>query len=191
MRILILITLFIASTSALCQPIFVTDTSSAGIDSIFNRLKSAVAEVRQYHTDVTPLSKTYRTVVRKYAKDSSVYLFSDTMGRLLFKTIDKYNKSGFRSWQSIEVYSLTGQLYYREGWKWNYRRPGEKIEDDYIFIDAWMAEKRRFTYDSLGRISTENWWYAPIRLLEYRYTYSNSDTLVTTIRKDSIDLFWK
>lgn len=191
MRILILVTLFIVSTSALCQPIIVTDTSSASIDSMFNRLKSVVPEVRHYYADVAPLTKTYKTVVKKYAKDSTVFLFFDTLGRLLFKTINEYNEKGFRWWQSTEVYSLTGQLYYREGWKWNYKRPDEKIDDDYIFFDVLVYEKRRFTYDSLGRISTENWYYAPLGLREYRYTYSNSDTLVLTIRKDSIDLFWK
>jgi len=187
----ILTILLITSISSFCQKTIVKDSSSISIDSIYRKLSPTLTMVRQYYPDVLPPSSVFKTVVMKYTGDSIIFLFSDTSKTLLFKTIDKYDKSGCRWWQTIEIFSLTGQLYYREGWKWSCGNSSDKkMDPDIKYFDALLYEKERFSYDDNGRVKSRKWWYAPIGLREYNYTYKNDIQEAEVIIRESTQ-FWE
>jgi hypothetical protein len=189
MKPAILTVILLISISSYCQETISIDSSSVSIDSIFSKLNPILSKVREHYFDVPDPSYPFKTLVTNY-KDSITFLFCDTSGSLLFKKIDKYEKSGCRLWETIEVFSLTGKLYYREGWKWSCSNTNQKRDPEIKYLDAVLYERERFIYYKDGRIKSRIWWYAPLGLREYRYTYNNDKIESEVIRKES-ERFWE
>ncbi len=187
MRPLFVILFWTTCFSSSGQRLVARDSSFIPTDSIYRKLSSIVLLVREHCPDVQSPPDSFRAVVSKYDKDSTIILFYDTMNRFLLRAIDKYDKSGCRYWQTTEVFSPKGLLYYREGWKW--ACTNAKEDPDNLFLDGILYEKERFTYDDNGRMKSRVWWYAPVGLREYRFSYSNGKQESTVIKKNG-DQFW-
>jgi hypothetical protein len=190
MKLPILTFLLAICASSFCQKTTIGDISSINVDSVYRKLIPTLLMVREHYPDVPLPSSSFKVFVTKYDNDSIIFSFSDSLNTLLFKKIDKYDKSGCRWWQTIEIFSLTGKLYYREGWKWTCLDINGKRDPDIRYFDAIVYERERFTYDDSGRLKSRIWWCAPIGLREYEFTYKKDKKESVFVRKES-DEFWE
>lgn len=183
--------LIFISLSSFGQTVIYADSSAKTIDSLFKELSELASIVRKHDLETAGPTTYYKTEIKAYGSDSLTIHFSDASGRLLFSKINRFNKNGCRSWEVNEIYKTSGRLSYREGWKWTCLDPGQIPDPDVKYFDATLYEKERFTYDSLGRVQSRSWWYAPIRGVRV-YTYNligSAKEAYQLIKKDE-ESFW-
>ncbi len=134
----------------------------------------------------------YKYNFKKYGKDSSVIIFLDSLDKMLFRKVNKFDKQGCRWWEEDEVYNSLGKLSYREARKWSCLKPDNKNNADSNNFDALLYERERLTYDESGRVKERIWFYISTNVVKkYTYTYNQNNNQTCHITKHNCNSFWE
>ena len=192
MRPVFTIILILVFSNLRGQTDFSLDTSRRAIDSIYNALGLLSEGIRNHGVDVPKSIMTFNSEIKTYGKDSAAILFFTDNGRLLFKSVNKYDGQKYRRWERSEIYNSSGELVYFENWKWSCLDSNERTDPHILYFDAMLYEKGRFVYDSLGRLSERLFWHISIGgVRKYIYSYDRNNGQTYVLSKGDERLFWE
>jgi len=164
--------------------------SGKTMDSLFERLKNLAMSTRKYDTTTIRYNVSYLYETKNH-NDSSVIIFFDSLGSVLFKKINRYDKTGCRWWEVDEIYNYSGKLVYWEAVKWSCLRPEEKTDPEVKYFDGLLYEQERLFYDISGRLKKRIWLYVPLNgVRNYTYSYDQNNTQTYQMTRHDYNSFW-